>query len=218
MTNREIVSARIRQRLEETGRSAASVSRAAGHGVDFIRDFLTGRKKRMSADALVAIARELGVTVAWLQGNDEAVMPDGEGEERPARPRTVPVYGTAAGRDDGAMHLGTDVIDWLSCPPGLEGARDAYALYVVGESMQPRYYPGDVVIIAPHRPPRAGDCVVIQCKSADTGATEAWVKEYVATTADEIVARQYNPPAEMRFPRAEVSAVHRIMTLNDLLS
>ncbi|SFK29873.1 Phage repressor protein C, contains Cro/C1-type HTH and peptisase s24 domains [Mesorhizobium albiziae] len=205
---------RIARRLQETGKKAAAVSRSAGYGPDFIRDFLAGRKGTMNAEAAARIAHELETTVPWLQG-DDAALPEPP-DPQTARARSVPVFGTAAGSEGGALHIGSDVIEWLPCPPGIEGVRDVYALYVVGSSMEPRFRQGDPVFIAPHRPPRPGDDIVIQIKFDESGSVESWVKELVSIRDDQIVVRQHNPSGEISFDRRQVIEMHRIVPVNEL--
>lgn len=214
----EKIAGRIRQRLDETGKNAAAVSRAAGYGPEFIRNFLSGKKRSMNIAALAAIARELDAPVAWLQG-DDSVQPL-DRTAAPAPPdaeRTLPLYGTAAASQAGSIHILDDVLEWLPCPSGLKGVRGAYALYVSGTSMMPRFRPGELVFVAPGRPPRPGDDAVIQVRRAENGETEAWVKEYVTETPEQVIARQYNPPEEMRFSRREVVGLHRILSTKELI-
>ncbi|MDX1401067.1 MAG: S24 family peptidase, partial [Kiloniellales bacterium] len=53
-------------------------------------------------------------------------------------------------------------IGYLRRPPGLYGAKGAFALYVMGDSMAPRHEAGDLIYIDPHRPVKEGDYVVIE--------------------------------------------------------
>jgi phage repressor protein C with HTH and peptisase S24 domain len=207
---------RLRQRLQETGRNATELSLSIGRGKDYVNDLFKGKKDSFKSDVLVAIARELDVTVPWLQGDDDAPKEPSAGQP-PLPGRTLPVYGTAAGALDGALHMTTDVIEWIPCPAGLAGARDAYALYVVGDSMVPRFRHGEIIFVAPHRPPVPGDDVVIQVRHSESGATQSWVKEFVRLNGDEVVVRQHNPASEKRFARGDVVEMHRVMRINELV-
>ncbi len=167
----------------------------------------------MNVDALVRIARELKVTVPWLQGEDPSIP---ELHNMPKLERTLPIFGSAAGSaGDGSFSVSEDIVVWVPCPPGLMGARDAYALYVQGESMQPRYWPGDLIFISPHRPYRSGDMVDIQARK--NGETESWIKEFRKTEGNEIVTGQYNPPSEIRFERSRIVEIQRVLTTNELV-
>ncbi|MEO3997207.1 S24 family peptidase [Mesorhizobium sp. CAU 1732] len=209
-----LLAQRIRQRLDETGRSASEVSLACGYGTDFIRDFLTGRKKKINSEALARIAHELGTTVAWLLGDDDAIQE--AGDTQPAQ-QMVPVYGMAAGSRLGAAHHETEIIEWVPAPPGLARVRDAYMLYVDGVSMYPRFKHRDPIFVAPHQPAWPGDDVVILIRNSRTGEYQTWVKELVTINPDEIVTKQYNPGDEIHFNRSEVIEMHRILPLNEIV-
>src|SRR5215471_12365645 len=57
----------------------------------------------------------------------------------------IPAYGQAVGGKDGEFILnGNRIVDVLA-PPSLQGVPDAYAVYVVGDSMEPRYFAGEAV-------------------------------------------------------------------------
>ncbi len=214
-----LVADRLEFRLQETGKKAATVSRQAGLGPDFIRDFLTGRKAKMNADALVRIARELGVTVAYFHTNtaEAAESADMLAAAEPPPVKSLPIYGRAAGSRDGALQFEPQIIDWAPCPPGVLETRDAYALWVMNDSMKPRFRNGDIVFIEPHRPVRPGDDVVIQIRRDDTNTVETWIKEFVGYRGDDIVAWQHNPPQELVFHRDEVTEMQRIIPINDLV-
>lgn len=207
-----VVAVRITQRLKDTGKNASAVSTAAGYGADFIRDYLSGRKAKMSADALARIARELETTVAWLQG-DDASAPE------PAPPsgvaRRIPLFASVVG-EGGRVTVTTEIVEMLPCPHGIEGVRDVYALYVMGETMVPRFRQGEVVFVTPRRPARPGDDIVIVLKN-ESGETETHIKQYVGDRGNEICAQQFNPPAELFFDRDQVIEMHRIAPLNDLI-
>lgn len=218
----EITRRRLRELLEKQDRKATDVAVEAGLKRTYLYDFLEGRVQAMGADKVAAIADVLGVTVGYLAGREELrESPKNTAQAAVALQtdpvRDVPVYGTAAGAAAGAIALSNDSIEWLPRPPGLRGARDVYALYVVGSSMEPRWRPGDVLFVHPHRPVRRGDHVVIQIRNHDGAETQSWVKEFVRTNAaGDIVAHQYNPAADVTFARATVKAIHRVLTTNEL--
>lgn len=135
-------------------------------------------------------------------------------------PRDVPVLGTAAGSDyeRGAFQLSSDVVDYVRRPPGIATNLKAYALYVEGESMLPKFEPGELIYVNPARPVRPGDYVVIQEVVSADDETRGFVKLYVKRAGDWHVVRQFNPEAELRFPvRDEGVRVHRVLSMSDLL-
>jgi len=208
-----LLAERITGRLKAVGKSATAVSRAIGKKPDFIRDFLTGRKSGMGADALAKIARELGVTVAWLQGDDSDISPPAT---EPLTPRTVSVFGSTAGTGAGLQHITSNVVEWLQCPQGLAGVRDVYALYVGVATMEPRFRQGDLVIIAPHRPPSPGDDVVVTL-ATDSGEPQSRIAQFTGERDGKVGLRQHNPPLEILVERSGIVEIQRIAPINDLV-
>lgn len=210
--NNDRMAERIAQRLTETGKTAAAVSKAAGYKPDFIRDFLTGRKSGMAAAATVNIARELGVTVAWLQGDDDA-MP----EAVPVAPmRSISVFSTVAGALEDRMHKTGEIIQVVPCPHGLVDVFGVYAFYVVRNQMEPRYRQGDIVFVTPHRPARPGEDVVIVVKGSD-GDASSFIREFVGEQGSTVLTLQHNPRREEGIERADIIEMHRIAPINDLI-
>jgi phage repressor protein C with HTH and peptisase S24 domain len=130
----------------------------------------------------------------------------------------VPVHGTVVGGAEGDFEMNGAVVDYVRRPPGIAGTRDVFALYVTGDSMEPRYRPGDLVYVNPARPPRSGDDVVIELlPAAGSGAGPAFVKTLRARAPAAWICEQYNPPRQLEYPLERVRQVLRIMTLTELL-
>lgn len=136
--------------------------------------------------------------------------------------RRLPVYGQAVGGDLGEYIFNGDVIDYVPCPPMLDGVSAAYGLYVDGESMAPRYMPGELVYVHPSLPPRTGNDVVVQIRpprseeggseSDDSGAApHGYIKRYVGYTPTKLVLEQYNPAGRVEFDRDTVVSVHVVV-------
>lgn len=216
---------RLKARLEEVNKSAREVSLAATGKPDTVRNILRGATQDPKAAVLERVAAELDTTSDWLLGRTEAVEIIGKGLRPaevavPARqqmPSDVPVFGTAAGSHlRGAFQLETGTtIDFVRRPPALTGAKDAYALYVEGSSMEPRYGPGDLVFVHPHRPARLGDAVIVQV-AVSPGQIEASIGFLRKRTAEHVVLGKLNPEAEVQLKREHVAAVHRVLTMNEL--
>lgn len=129
----------------------------------------------------------------------------------------IPVFGRAAAGDDGRFIMNGQRIADTFCPPVLSGVDGAYAVYVHGDSMEPRFRAGETVWINPHQPVRQGDDVVAQILTSDIDDGEppsAYVKRFVSR-GSELVLHQFNPPDgetyRLRFPEHRVVSVHRIV-------
>lgn len=231
---------RIEKRRRELNLSARHVGLEGAGNPDLLRD-MRRKNTKPKREALAGIAELLETTVEYLLHgqNTGAVIAnqrtgyDAEPEPLPfgkALPRTMPVYGTALGSEiifDGAeakveTHLieMTDVIDWVRRPPILEGRKDVYALYISGHSMEPRFEPGDPVIVDPKRAPKPGDDVIVQITDVVGDEIEvkaAVIKRLVRRTAAYIELRQYNPALTFTVPVEQILFVHRVLGIRDML-
>lgn len=138
----------------------------------------------------------------------------------PARstlPQDVPVLGTVVGGSQSDFHLNGDTVDWARRPPGLALVRDAYAVFVTGDSMAPRFEPGEMLFANPGRPPRSGDDVIVQIHPEDDGEpVPCFVKRFVKRTPSLVICEQFNPPRTVEYTLSAVLAIHRIMPLSEL--
>lgn len=222
----ESLAQRIEQRLEEIGISARAASLKVSDNPDLIRNVLNGRSENPRVDTMDLIAEALQTTSDWLMArSDEKVAPIVGGEVRPANvplplrqamPNDVPVRGTAAGSHlAGAFQLDNAAIDWVRRPPGMTGARDLYALYIEGTSMEPEHRPGDLRFVHPHRPPRMGDSVIVQF-SYNENEVQGVIGHLVGRTEKVIKLGKLKPEAVVELKREHVIAIHKVLTLNEL--
>lgn len=128
----------------------------------------------------------------------------------------LPVYGVAKGGPDGRFAFNGEVLDRVPRPPILLNVPDAYCVFVDGESMEPRYFAGEVVYVHPHKPVKRGAFVVVQLKAtADGEVPEGYVKQFVGYAGTDLVLKQFNPAGEIRFRAETVESVHRIVLSGD---
>lgn len=136
-------------------------------------------------------------------------------------PRDVPVLGTAmGGNGEGAFEINQTggIVDMVLRGPGIANSRKVFAIYVEGDSMAPRHEPGELRYCDPSRPPRIGDDVVIVLAVQEPGKPpQSYLKRLVRRSASEIVAEQFNPAKEVRFPTDQVQQVIRVLTTNEVM-
>ena len=133
-------------------------------------------------------------------------------------PLDVPVYGTVVGGVDADFEMNGDVIDRVRRPAGLANAKNAFALYVVGSSMTPRYDEGDLIFVHPGRPPVAGCDVVVELHAHDErGRNKALLKTYRGKTPNLLLLSQFNPASDFDIPLDMVKQVLRVLRTNELL-
>jgi phage repressor protein C with HTH and peptisase S24 domain len=127
---------------------------------------------------------------------------------------TIPIYGQAMGGLDGRFVLnGTKIAD-IPTPHALAGVPDAYAVYIVGDSMEPRYFAGETAYVHPHMPVRKGDFVVVQFHPEDAAEGDppfAYVKQLVAFDHKRLKLSQLHPEKELELPAARVVSIHKIV-------
>ena len=122
---------------------------------------------------------------------------------------TMPIYGAAQG---GPGHDITNIetpADTAQVPPYLSGATDPYGVFVVGDSMEPRFYSGETLLVHPGKPVRKGDWVVVQFEDAD--GVYAVVKKFDHSNDSDVHVEQLNPPQPIRYARDSVRAVHKVV-------
>lgn len=126
--------------------------------------------------------------------------------------KMIPVLGEVVGGDEGEYIFNGQVQDWVACPPSLVNVNGAYSVYVDGESMSPRYRPGETVYVHPNKPPRRGDDVIVQVKPREEGLPpHGFIKEFVGWSGHRLVLHQYNPDKRIEFDREVVISVHPII-------
>lgn len=120
-----------------------------------------------------------------------------------------PIYASAQGGPTG-MTLSFEPIEHAKWPEPLIGVKGGFGMYVVGDSMEPAYWQGDMILVHPTKPARNGDDVLV-VKSNGNGEHAAMVKRLVKGGGDEIVVKQYNPGNEFPIPRSEIHGVYLIV-------
>ncbi|MDC7787900.1 helix-turn-helix transcriptional regulator [Rhodoplanes sp. TEM] len=160
-----------------------------------------GRARWPSTESVAKSLAATGTTV------EEFVRLLGDGDS--AAEQAVPLIGFAeAGSggyfDDGGFPVGKgwDEIAF----PAVEDEH-AYALEISGDSMQPAYRDGTVIIVSPSAPIRRGDRVVVKTREG-----EVLAKELRRKTAKTLELRSLNPEhADRVLPAEDVLWVARIV-------
>lgn len=231
---------RIEAQREQLGISARELSLRVTGKPDLIRD-LRRRGHAPSADNLARMAEVLDVSVDWLLGRaaskdpvrSEVQISDRRLDWRGPQPDLPPIPLVGTGdcatiqfEDQSGQMLDVErcsfnadhTVRMIARPPALQGARDLYAIYFQGESMMPRFEPGEVGIVDPTRPAGPGDYVLVQLTNgSDDQVTSVLVKRLVRQSPRELVLEQFNPPASFTVPRSRIARVHRILPQTDLL-
>lgn len=124
----------------------------------------------------------------------------------------VPIRGQGMGGKEGALIFAADdFFGEVEAPPKLQGVPDAYAVYVIGNSMLDRFKHGEVVYVHPYEPYKFDDDVVVQVQAQDGGPVLGYIKRFVSMDDRTLKVRQLNPKKVLTFARNTVMKVHKIV-------
>jgi len=105
----------------------------------------------------------------------------------------LPIVGVPVPGDEERIIVEPQPHGSILAPPQLETVAGAQALYVRGRSMQPRYYPGELVYVHPARPPNPGDFVLALVREPQFPAPIGYVRQYLGEDARHIKLATLNP-------------------------
>lgn len=140
----------------------------------------------------------------------------------PSTPRhspqqTVPVYGGEIIRDMIKLDDKLPVIEAFTCPPGLLGKADIYAIYVPGMSMAPRFRAGEPVFVNPHISPGPGDDVELHVLENESDI-RLIVREFIEEIPEIIRVKQHSPQEKItEYAHTKIKKLQRICTVSELL-
>jgi phage repressor protein C with HTH and peptisase S24 domain len=197
--------------------SLKEASEAIGRNHAFLQQFVhRGSPRLLSEDDRIKLAALLNVPEKLLRHDAHFTMPAGD-LPLPKSTQSIqnssfatldlPLLGMAEANknDHSSFKLDTDPIKMVGRPPNLVNVRDAFALYVIGNSMHPRYKQGEMVYVNPRLPCRPGDDVLI--KLADDTIL---IKELVQFDGQKTIFRQHNPSIEISLGNDDYLQLMRI--------
>jgi len=209
------------QALERSGVTQADLARHLRLAPSAVSRMLKGERQMKQLET-VQIAGFLGVSVDEVLRHavDSAAPAAPADPARPARGRPpslspsgpsraadmIPIRSGGRGGNDQEMFLEDGPIGYTPRPANLGGVRAAYAIYMVGDSMEPRYEQGWLLHVNPFKPPTRGRDVVVYKQGQIV-----LIKQFVGWEGDTLVLRQLNPPDTLRIPRAEVRECHLVV-------
>jgi phage repressor protein C with HTH and peptisase S24 domain len=203
------------QALERVGASQADLARHLRLAPSAVSRMLKGERQMRQLET-VQIAGFLGVSPDEVlrRAVNEVISVSGADLPRPGRGRPpsaraadlIPIRSAGRGGNDQEMFLEDGPIGYTSRPANLGGVRAAYAIYMVGDSMEPRYEPGWLLHVNPFKPPTRGRDVVVYKQGQIV-----LIKQFVGWEGDTLVLRQLNPLDTLRIPRTEIRECHLIV-------
>ena len=205
----------------ENGLSASGLARRAGlDATAFNPSKRIGGDGRARWPSTESVAKVLAATgtgfeafaslVTGLPGPSRGGRGGGlNADHTAAPPRRIPLIGFAQAGGDGYFGDGGYPVgggwDEISLPE--VGDQNAYALEISGESMEPVFRDGDIVIVSPATAVRRGDRVVVR-----TAKGEVMAKQLKRQSAKRIDLLSLNPAHPDRsFDLSEITWMHRIV-------
>lgn len=204
---------KIRHALETTpGLTQRGLAERMGLNPAAVNRMLYGRRNIM-VDEIPVIEDYLGVRL------DIRTTPatDVQTSVRSVRPRGFSDAGTQATLSPDmpvvlppvpvfAARRGGEIIDWAPRHPLQAGVRDAYALFVREDDMQPRYFRGETVYVHPARPPMTGADCVIEMKDG-----RVLLRRLALKTADTLTVQQFQPAKLVEISMDGIDGVYAII-------
>lgn len=181
-------------------RSQADLARHLDLDPSSLVKTIKGRRRVQPAE-VIKIEEFFGEKLSLTTSATAPIAP-----RRRTTPHRIPVYGyAAAGGEDRIAYTDNQVIDWLEPPPFWKGGEDLAYIRLVGESMEPRYFSGEIVPIRLNLPPAKGqDCLL------EFNDDTALVKTYQGQRDGKVFAEQYNERRTMSFEASTVRALHTV--------
>ncbi len=195
----------------ENGLSASGLARRSGLDAPTVnptkRRKPDGRARRPATESQAKVLDATGATLeqfSALVSGDRALA-----SSRLAQTRRIPLIGLAQAGGDGYFDDGGYPVggswDEVSLPEIADP--HAYALEISGDSMEPVYRDGDMVIVSPVAPIRRGDRVVVR-----TSDGQVMAKELTRRSARRIELKSLNPEhPNYTFTLPDVTWIHRII-------
>jgi phage repressor protein C with HTH and peptisase S24 domain len=196
---------------EENGLSPSGLAKRAGLDATTFnpskRTMPDGRARWPSTESLAKVLDATGASIDGFAAlvSGARAMPGG----RALAQRRIPLIGLAQAGGAGYFDDGGYPVGGSWDEVGLPEISDphAYALEISGDSMEPVFRDGDLVIVSPGAPIRRGDRVVVR-----TSEGEVMAKQLARRSARRVELRSLNPShPDYNFDLTEVQWIHRIV-------
>src|SRR5690606_21211910 len=128
-------------------------------------------QRKIAADELIAIEGILGMVAPREDHVELTVVTESPnatvGPKVAVARNKLPAYGQAVAGVDGEFIMNGNLVAYVDAPSGLDESKGAYAVFVSGDSMDPRYRDGETVYVDPTKRPMRGKFVVAQILSKE---------------------------------------------------
>lgn len=197
----------------ENGLSPSGLAKRAGLDATTFnpskRRMPDGRARWPSTESVAKVLEATGATLENFTSLVSGARAISSGTASRSAGRRIPLIGLAQAGGDGFFDDGGYPVgggwDEISLPEIADP--NAYGVEISGDSMEPVFRDGDIVIVSPVAPVRRGDRVVVRTQSG-----EVMAKQLVRRSARKLELRSVNPDyRDYAFELTEISWVHRII-------
>jgi len=156
----------------------------------------------------------LDVSISYLMGESESEPPNFSAEALrdapPSKTRRVPVVSWARAGVGGNFHdLADQIEEYLDSETH---DPNAYALIIEGDSMMPKFEPGDRIVFEPNRQPQNGDVVV--ARLFENGHVYFKLFHLFGGTNEMVRLTSFNPAyPPLEYPRSKFRFIHPMHSL-----
>lgn len=179
--------------------SISEVARRVGMHGHTLRRYTRGECE-VKKDLAIKLAEVFGCMPSEILGLEPANPDQTIGK--------IPLYGAAsAGPWNGAAAM-SRAIDHIGRPSFLMSQDNAYGVFVIGTSMEPRFRAGEILFVDPDAPVRQGCDVVVQLNT--DGELTAIAKQFKSMDDTQLRLHQLNPDEDLTISRDQVVAVHPV--------
>lgn len=210
----------LKEKFAQTGRSQSDLARHLKKLPSTVNKMVNGKRQIKSPEAdeiLKWFASPVKNVTSSAEMNMQLASDGINMSEVNRWPNDIIVYGTALGGTAGGdFTMSGDSGIRVRRPPRLEGRVDIIALFVRGDSMEPRYRQGDLIYLERGRPPQINDYVVIETPGIND-ERPACIRQLISFSGPKVKVRQHNPERTYDIERTSILHMLRIMTLQDIL-
>lgn len=203
---KEDLKKRIVDLMEIRGLTQSELSQRTGITQSSLSDYIKG-KYRPKQDKIDLISKALGVSPAYLMGWDEKHNKNGQLSDEVKKIEKgvrIPVLGkVAAGIPIEAIE-NYDADEWEEIPAEMASKADYFALKIQGESMEPKFSDGDIVIVKKQENIESGAIGVVIVNGSDATVKRVIKQEngilLVATNQNVYPPKFYDDVAIQQLP------------------
>lgn len=169
---------RIKEAIEKSGLSKAEVARATGKSPAAVTLWLNGETRSIKGDTAAALEATTGYRAQWIvSGKGRKLVEEGVVEGPEVRGYVPLLSSVQAGAYKEFLTNMGDEMEKI--PTTVPVNKCTFALRVKGDSMEPEFLEGVIVIVEPDLDPQAGDFVIVM-----NGDGEANLKQLVKDGGD----------------------------------